>query len=394
MYKVAFDIGTTTLDMSLLDAATGKVLAEEKSLNPQRKSGQDVLTRILYEQKFQKIAIRRMQQLVVGEMENLIGICCKRAGILSEDITEIVVAANCVMAHMLLGVDASSMGQAPYEPVFLAAQCVTGQELGLDLVGEAKVYVLPHAAAFFGGDVVAGMVCAHPEEGSLFLDIGTNGEMALLTKAGILACSCAVGPALEGMNIRCGMVAKPGAIEKVSLGEEETFSLQVIGEEAPKGLCGSGVLSAICTLLEAGILDETGLLSGEKQEIYLSREPDVCLTQKDIRQVQLAKGAILAAVKALLQEGNCTMEEISKVYVAGQFGQHVSEALLLGAGLLPKEAAGKVVYLGNTARKGAECAALSDKTKGEMERLAEQITYVELANLPSYMELFMESMNF
>lgn len=394
MYKVAFDIGTTTLDMSLLEMATGKILAEEKSLNPQRKSGQDVLTRILYEQKFQKIAIRRMQQLVVGEMEHLMGICCERAGILPREIAEIVVAANCVMAHMLLGADASSMGQAPYAPVFLEAQCVAGKELGLASVGEAKVYVLPHAAPFFGGDVIAGMVDSRPEEGSLFLDIGTNGEMALFTKTGILACSCAVGPALEGMNIRCGMVAKPGAIEKVCLDTDGEIVLQVIGGVAPKGLCGSGVLSAICTLLKAGMLDETGLLADERKEVYFSREPEVYLTQKDIRQVQLAKGAILAAVKALLQEGNCTMEEISKVYVAGQFGQHVSEELLIGAGLLPKEAAGKVVYLGNTARKGAESAALSDRAKEEMEKMAEQITYVELANLPSYMELFMESMNF
>lgn len=393
-YGIALDIGTTTLDMSLVRLDDGKVLAEKTALNPQRKSGQDVLTRVLYEQRFGKIAIRRMQELVVGAINEMIVACCDEAGIRRENISEIVVAANCVMAHLLLGVDASAMGQAPYQPAFTDAQSVKAKDIGIEASEDTMLYTFPHVAAFFGGDVVAGAWYCGLEENTLFVDIGTNGELALFGHDGIVACSCAVGPALEGMNISCGMVAGDGAIETVDIEAGGNIRLHVIGDAPPRGLCGSGVLSVIQKLLENGRMDETGLLTDGRKEVILDKEHQISFTQKDIRQVQLAKGAILAAIRTLMEKAKLPVDDISKVFVAGQFGAHLPEELLTDVGIFPREMRGKLIYLGNTAKKSAIAALLSEEARGEIETLAQKIEYIELADTDVYMQYFVEGMNF
>lgn len=393
-YGIALDIGTTTLDMSLVRLNGGKILAEKTALNPQRKSGQDVLTRVLYEQRFGKIAIRRMQELVVGAINEMIGECCNAFGICREDISEIVVAANCVMTHLLLGVDASAMGMAPYQPAFTDAKSVRAKDVGIKVAEDTILYTFPHVAAFFGGDVVAGAWYCGLEENSLFVDIGTNGELALFGRDGIVACSCAVGPALEGMNISCGMVAGDGAIEAIDVEADGSIRLHVIGEVPPRGLCGSGVLSVIQNLLANGWMDETGLLTDGRKEVILDREHQISFTQKDIRQVQLAKGAILAAIRTLMEKAEIAIDDISKVYVAGQFGAHLSEKLLTDVGIFPREMRDRIHYLGNTAKKSAISALLSEDARGGIEALAQKIDYIELADTDVYMQYFVDGMNF
>lgn len=393
-YGIALDIGTTTLDMSLVRLSDGKILAEQTALNPQRKSGQDVLTRLLYEQRFGKIAIRRMKELVVEAINQMIDQCCALTGIKKEEIGKIVVAANCIMTHLLLGVDASAMGQAPYQPVFTDAKCVMAKELGIEAAEDAMLSTFPHVAAFFGGDVVAGVWYCGLEENALFVDIGTNGELAMVGYDGLVACSCAVGPALEGMNISCGMVAGDGAIEAIDIEASGSIRLHVIGDTSPRGLCGSGVLSVIQNLLEHGRMDETGLLTDGAKEVILDKEHKISFTQKDIRQVQLAKGAILAAIRTLMEKAEISADDISKVYVAGQFGAHLSEELLTDVGIFPKEMRGRIIYLGNTAKKSAICALLSDEVQREVEAFAQKITYIDLADTDVYMQYFVEGMNF
>lgn len=393
-YGIALDIGTTTLDMSLICLGDGKEAASDKRLNPQRKSGQDVLTRILYEQRFQKTAVRRMQELVVEAVNQMIAECMKQAGICEDWIEEMAVSSNCVMTHMLLGVDATGMGQAPYTPAFLHGQEISAAGIGIHLPERVMLRTLPHAAAFFGGDAVAGVWCCRKKESALFLDIGTNGEIALVTDDRILACSCAAGPALEGMNISCGMTAQSGAIESVYTGRTGEIACRVIGDVPAKGICGSGLLSLAVWLLRNDEMDKTGLLSGGRQEVLLSPQRNISVSQKDIRQLQLAKGAILAAVRTLLHQAGVGMDRIDHVYVAGQFGEHLSEELFTETGILPMQAKGKISYLGNTSKQGALRVLMDPEQMKEYEKLAEEIVYVELAQTDEYMKLFMESMNF
>lgn len=393
-YGIALDIGTTTLDMSLICLDDGKEAAADKRLNPQRKSGQDVLTRILYEQRFQKTAVRRMQELVVDAINQMIAECIRQSGICEDWIEEMVVAANCVMTHMLLGVDATGMGQAPYMPAFLHSREISAAGIGIRLPERVRLRSLPHAAAFFGGDALAGVDCCRKNGSALFLDIGTNGEIALVTDEGVLACSCAAGPALEGMNISCGMTAQNGAIESVYTGRAGEIACRVIGDVPAKGICGSGLLSLAVWLLKNEGMDKTGLLSGGRQEIVLSTQSNISVTQKDIRQLQLAKGAILAAVRTLLYQAETRMERIDHVYVAGQFGEHLSEELFTETGILPTQAKGKISYLGNTSKQGAVRILTDPRQMGKYEALADEIVYVELAQTDEYMRLFMDSMNF
>ncbi len=398
-YGIALDVGTTTVVMSLMDLETGAELATVSDFNAQRRVGQDVLTRITYECGMGQKAIHRLQELVVRTINELVEQVCAKASVCKADISEIVVAANCTMVHMLLGRDARGMGTSPYKPQFVDAQKVYAKEIGVFAGEQTVIYCVPQVAAFLGGDVVAGLYeCGlHQSEGiTLFLDIGTNGEIVLAGKTGLISCSCAVGPALEGMNIGQGMPAKEGAIEDVKI-HGDKVNLRVIGDGMPKGLCGSGVLSAIRELVKNGRIDKTGRLFPDfdgEESVTLCEVPQIKLTQKDIRQVQLAKGAILAAIKTLLQHKDIEMKDISRVLVAGQFGEHLSETVLIDTGILPKEAEGKIVYVGNTSRKGAAKALLSKAAKEQMELLAKELTYIELSNTEDYMKLFMESMEF
>ena len=394
-YGIALDIGTTTLAMDLVDLKTGEEVESVSGLNAQRKFGQDVLTRITYEYRAGEKAMENLQKLLVDSINELLAGVCKQAGIREDDIEEIVVAANCVMTHTLLGQDARGMGRAPYQTAFLEAQSLPAKEIGIAAGDKTMLYCLPQVSAFLGGDIVAGVyergLYPGKADAALFIDIGTNGELVLATCGGLVACSCAVGPALEGMNITHGMVAKEGAIEEVVI-RDGKVQLQVIGDSEPKGLCGSGVLSAVRELLKNGTLDVTGRLLTE--EFLICQEPKIAITQKDIRQIQLAKGAILAAIRTLLQHENISMEKIDRFYVAGQFGEHLSEHILIDTGILPREAEGRISYVGNTSKKGAKAALLSKEARKEMEGIAGEISYLELSNTEGYMQLFMESMNF
>ena len=408
-YGVALDIGTTTIAAALLDLSSGKELAHASDINPQKQYGLDVLSRISYEYEKGDEGIRSLQSILVHCLNRLVNELCESANVSRTELRDIVVAANCAMTHMLLGKDARPLGKAPYAPQFLEAQKLRACDIGLDCSLETQLYCLPQVSAYIGGDIVAGAcVCQldKMEETVLFIDIGTNGEIILAHRGHLLSCSCAAGPALEGMNISCGMRAAEGAVEDVTITDK--VDLKTIENTAPVGLCGSGILAAVRELLKRGYVKKTGAfvqmsqspqplilrLNGTKREAVLCEQPELIVTQDDLRQVQLAKGAILSGFRVLLQEAGITMEQLDSVIIAGQFGAHLPVESLIGIGLLPEQLREKLRYVGNSSQTGAAMALLSEEKRLEMEELAKKIDYIELAQTEDYDRIFAESLSF
>ena len=413
-YGLMIDIGTTTVVTALVEMKTGNELAQASMINAQKHFGLDVLTRITYEYENPDRGIRELQETIVNSINEMIGEVCLEAGIDRTEICEIDVAANCTMMHMLLGVDARPIGQSPYRPNFVEAKELPASEIGIVAGEETRLYCLPSVSAYIGADIVAGTyVCElSKEKGNvLFIDIGTNGEIVLAGKGRLLCCSCAAGPALEGMNISSGMRAAKGAVEDVEI-TEAGIRLKTIGDQKPMGLCGSGILAVVKELLRTGLVKKTGVfikkeklseedyrypmirLDGIKREFILHQSPELLVTQGDVRQVQLAKGAILSGFVALLSKADIAMEDVDKVMIAGQFGTHLPADLLIGTGILPEAVKDKLVYVGNSSKTGAYMALLSQRVKREAEELAEQMEYMELAETENYERIFTESMIF
>ena len=316
------------------------------------------------------------------------------------------------MLHMLLGVSAKKIGRAPYEPEFLEEQEIDAKQIGLAFPN-AKLICLPSISAYVGGDITSGLYAAgiESEQGNLlFIDIGTNGEMALKSNGRYLACSCAAGPALEGMNISNGMRASRGAIEDLAV-EGKKLCCTVIGTNKASGICGSGILAAVRAFLKTGmllpggnILKTESLEEGDWRKTYLRKEKgkrsiwtgcgDIAVTQSDIRQVQLAKGALLSGIQTLFERSSLRYEECDKVIVAGQFGKHLPEESLIETGILPEAFRGKISYAGNTSLEGAKAALLSDEAREAMRTIAETVEYFELGATEGYEALFIKSLRF
>ncbi|MGN9162348.1 ASKHA domain-containing protein [Clostridium sulfidigenes] len=415
LYGVAIDIGTTTVVAALIDMNNGEELATASRINPQKKFGLDVLTRITYELEHPEGSKEELQKTIVQAINEMVEELCSEGKIKKENIYEISIAANCTMMHFLLGVDATSIGKSPYAPVFTTAKNISASDLGIKAAKCARVYCLPSVSSYIGADIVAGAyVCElhKAEENILFIDIGTNGEIVLSKGGRLLSCSCAAGPALEGMNISSGMRAAEGAVEDVEI-TENGIDLKVIGEEDPIGICGSGILAAVKELLRTGIIKNNGAfikkeqleesdyrykmiqLNGNKREFILKSTPEqLLITQGDVRQVQLAKGALLSGFYALLKQATIDMSELDKVMIAGQFGAHLPADSLVGTGILPEEVKNKLVYVGNSSKTGAYMALMSVRVKKEIEDLAGEMEYMELGASEGYEKLFSQCLIF
>ena len=415
LYGVAIDIGTTTVVAALIDMNNGEELATASRINPQKKFGLDVLTRITYELEHPEGSKEELQKTIVEAINEMVEELCSERKVKKENIYEISIAANCTMMHFLLGVDATSIGKSPYAPVFTKAKNISASDLGIKAAKCARVYCLPSVSSYIGADIVAGAyVCElhKAEENILFIDIGTNGEIVLSKGGKLLSCSCAAGPALEGMNISSGMRAAEGAVEDVVITEKGVY-LKVIGEEDPIGICGSGILAAVKELLRTGIVKNNGAfikkeqleesdyryemiqLNGNKREFLLKSTPEqLLITQGDVRQVQLAKGALLSGFYALLKQAKIDMSELDKVMIAGQFGAHLPADSLVGTGILPEEVKDKLVYVGNSSKTGAYMALMSVEVKKEIEELAGEMEYMELGASEGYEKLFSQCLIF
>jgi uncharacterized 2Fe-2S/4Fe-4S cluster protein (DUF4445 family) len=412
------------VDADLVNLETGAVLAGRSAINPQTRFGMDVLSRISRAASRPE-SVGEMRRAVAGLLDAMTEELCRDAGAEPSSVRAVAVAANCAMLHLFLGVNPAPLGAFPFTPVFTRGRGLSAADAGLKAVPEdAEVYCLPSASAFIGADIVAGVYVsdmARRKGGSiLFIDIGTNGEIVLSRDGKLVSCSCAAGPALEGMNIRCGMRAAPGAVEDVFIrigGAAGAVRLKVVGDVPPAGICGSGILAAIREMLRAGLLRSDGSLvereEPESEELpperrslaaLLAADEDgigavrlsekVFVTQKDIRQVQLAKGALLAGVLALLSRAGLGARDIDKVLVAGRFGEHLPAGSLTECGILPAGLGGKIEYLGNTSKAGARATLMSRGARADMEALARGIECLDLGSLPEYGDLFIRCLDF
>ncbi|MBP3898532.1 MAG: DUF4445 domain-containing protein, partial [Mogibacterium sp.] len=415
-FGVAIDIGTTTVVCSLVDMNTGEELGHASEINAQKHFGLDVLTRITYEIEHPEDGIIKLRKAIVGSINKMVGSICERFGVSTDEIYEITVGANCTMMHMLVGVDATPIGKAPFAPVFAKAKDMRAADIGLKAAPGARLYCLPSVSAYIGADIVAGAyVCdlKHRKGNTIFIDIGTNGEIVLAANGRLMSCSCAAGPALEGMNISSGMRAAEGAIEDIHIGEDG-LDLKIIGDCEPAGICGSGILTVTKELLRTGIVRKTGafvkadkfgpddyrskyiLVDEEGKRSFRMTDGDdpLCITMGDVRQVQLAKGAILSGFMALMKKAGIGMEDLDSVLIAGQFGAHLPADSITGTGILPFEVEDKIEYVGNTSKTGAYMALMSSDVKREMEELAHEMDYLELGATENYERLLSECLIF
>lgn len=399
-YALAFDVGTTTVVAFLCDGRTGRQLACASAVNPQSAYGADVIARIQYEMEHRD---GRMGTEIRACLNRLAREAAETAGIDPEEIGLVSLVGNTAMHHLLLGLDVGPLVKPPYMPSVREAMELPKADW-LTACPRAAVRVLPNIAGFVGADTVGCMVSAafdRREELTLLIDIGTNGEMVLGNRERRLACSTAAGPAFEGAKIRFGMRGAPGAIDHVELIDGE-LACYVIGGGEAKGICGSGLLDAVYALLGGGFVDESGRMCPEVpgpwtevdgQPAFLLRD-GVYLTQKDIREVQLAKAAIRAGIELLLDTMGREREAVRSVLLAGAFGSYLSPESACGIGMLPPELLDRVRAIGNAAGEGAKQCALLEGDYRRSITLARETEFLELASLPAFQDCYVDCLSF
>lgn len=383
---LAFDIGTTSVVCFLLDGMTGRELAKSSMLNPQTVFGADVISRIQRalagELAAETAAIREgMTQLIQQVTER------------PEEISLVSVVGNPAMQQLFFGISPENLAGVPFAPVLTEAKAVLCADY-LPICPNAKLLIVPDISGYIGADTMGCVLATEiykKEIITLMVDIGTNGEMVLGNKHRMIACSTAAGPALEGANIQFGMRGTEGAIDHVWL-ENGEVRCSVIGGGKALGICGSGLIDAIAVGLEMGLLNKRGRIQNEEHILRLTE--DVYLTQDDIRQVQLAKGAIYAGIFLMAKQLGLEVKEIEKMQLAGAFGSFLNPKSACRMGLLPEELLEKIEAVGNAAGSGAKMLACDDSLLPLTEKLTQTIEFLELASLPEFSRTFAKSMNF
>ena len=376
-YVLAFDIGTTTVVAYLLDGTTGALLAQGSCINPQNQFGADVISRIQWALKEGSAPISRC---IREAMIRLAKETAAKAGIDLALVTASAIVGNTAMHHLLLDIDPKPLVTPPYMPSVTDAMERNGAR------------ILPNIAGFVGGDTVGCMVATrfdHLEELSLLIDIGTNGEMVMGNKDRRIACSTAAGPAFEGAKISCGMRGASGAVDHVTV-ENGNVHYHVIGEVPPQGLCGSGLLDLVAVLLDQDIIDESGRLENKSFTLC----DHVVLTQKDVREVQLAKAAIRAGIELLAENLGVQVADIRKVYLAGAFGNYMNPASACRIGMIPPVLQDRIIPIGNAAGEGAKLCALSRKEFEYGREMAKNTEFLELASLPQFQDCYVDALLF
>jgi len=409
-YGIAIDLGTTTIVAFLLDLSNGTQLAQVASLNPQTAFGEDVMSRLTYAIREER-GSEVLQNRVVSEINRLSAQLIELEGIDSIKITRVSIVGNTAMSHLLLGADVKPLGFAPYTPSIRHSVTKRASELGLHTGESSEIYVAPNIAGFVGGDTVAFILSQQlysSDSITLGIDIGTNGEIVLSNHGELFCCSAAAGSAFEGATIHQGMRGQTGAIEHVIIhNRNKQPEIFVIGNVTPQGLCGSAIVDIVAEMKRVNIIDESGRMFPDNQRVRddnntglsyyiwesdnLDPERQIVFTQKDVRQVQLAKAAIQAGVKLLLDEVGLAASDIDKVLLAGAFGNYINPTSALAIGLLPKVDISKVLPIGNAAGEGAKGLLLSSKSRVHAEKLIDHIKYIELASHKHFQEVFLES---
>lgn len=402
---VAFDIGTTTVVCYLLEAGTGHLLAAASAVNPQQSYGADVISRI---QRALAGEMEAQTRLIREQMGSLLGDACRQAGVLPETVGVISVVGNPCMQQLFLGILPENLARIPFAPVLTKAEVGEAGDI-FPCCPHAALITVPDISGYVGADTVGCVLASgldREEERTLLVDIGTNGEMVLGNRERMIACATAAGPALEGARIRFGMRGEPGAIDHATL-VENTLSLSVIGGGKAVGICGSGLIDIAAVLLDAGVVNARGRLAEPGTALPLGdrifeTEGERCfhltdtvyLTQDDIRQLQMAKGAIASGIELMAAQLGGGVETIDRVLLAGAFGSFIRPESACRIGLLPPQLLDRIHVIGNAAGSGARRVACSTAELHRAQTIADKAEFLELAALPEFQRTFAKSMRF
>jgi uncharacterized 2Fe-2S/4Fe-4S cluster protein (DUF4445 family) len=411
-HALAFDLGTTTVVATLLDLESGQPLAVHSMLNRQQPFGADVISRIsatmLDPATLDQLRARAQESLAQLAVE-----ACEEADVDAEEVYEIALCGNATMMHLALGIDPEPLSMAPFVVATHQLPPTRAADLGVAVHPRAPAFVFPSLGAYVGGDIVAGMLAtglSRDKRIRLFIDVGTNSEIALGCNERVLATAAPAGPAFEAAQIRCGMRAAEGAIEGVRI-EDDAVELQVIGDVEAMGLCGSGLVDCVAELVRAGLLDHSGRFVPDEdaatiapqlserltkigEERVFMLHDDVFLSQRDVRELQFAKASIATGWNILLREYGIEPGDVQQVLLAGSFGAYLSPASAVRIGLVPPLALPRIVSAGNVAGEGAKIVLLSHRERAEAQSIVREVEYVELSGRADFNDLFVDQLAF
>ncbi len=419
-FAIAFDLGTTTVVATLLDLDSGQPVAVRSMLNRQQPFGADVITRVSATM-LDPAALGRLQEHAHATFAELTGEVCQEAGVAPGEVYEITVCGNQTMMQMALGIDPEPLSMAPFVVSTNRFPDARAAHFGVPVHPRAHAFVFPSLGAYVGGDIVAGLLATgmtRDQRLRLFIDVGTNSEIALGSNERVLATAAPAGPAFEAAQIRCGMRAADGAIEGVRIADDG-LSLQVIGDVEPIGLCGSGVVDIVAELVHSGLLDHSGRFApaedidasgrpglaerfgmiGQERVFVLhprgnSVEESVFISQRDVRELQFAKASIATGWQLLLRDLGVEPGDIQQVLLAGSFGAYLTPLSAVRIGLVPKLALPRIISAGNVAGEGAKIAALSARERAEADAILREVEYVELSGRSDFNDLFIDQLAF
>jgi len=403
-YGLAVDVGTTTVVAQMVDLNTGRTVDVEARYNSQMQYGEDYIARIMYAREHKALGL--MQRTVVGDVNDLINVLVRRNRIALHDVVAILCSGNTAMIHFLIGLDPARIQRAPYVPSANHIPPIRASQVGIRINGRGLLYTLPSVGAYVGSDITAGVAAIrfdHISDLSLYVDIGTNGEVVLGNKEWMVCCSASAGPAFEGSGVKHGMRAARGAIERLKILPDGRTEFETIGKLPPRGLCGSGLLDALAWMLRVGILDRRGTLQRAAPNVregaegveflvvpkhLTSLDTDLVITQSDVRNLIRAKAAIYASVKVLLESLDLTTDRIQQIFLAGGFGNYLDVRSAIAIGMLPDVESERIHFVGNGSVTGARMALVSEEAMETVEKLASQMAYFDLMQNARFMEEF------
>jgi uncharacterized 2Fe-2S/4Fe-4S cluster protein (DUF4445 family) len=419
-FAIAFDLGTTTVVATLLDLESGQPVAVRSLLNRQQPFGADVITRISATMMDSE-ALGALRSRVHETLASLVAEVCAEGEVEPREVYEITVCGNVTMMHLALGIDPEPLSMAPFVvSTHSFPDDVRARDFGIDVHPRAPAFVFPSLGAYVGGDIVAGMLATgltRDRRLRLFIDVGTNSEIALGSHERVLATAAPAGPAFEAAQIRCGMRAAPGAVEGVKLSDDEV-TLDVIADEEPRGICGSGLVDTVAELVHCGLLDHSGRFLPDEEALrshpglaprltrigeervfvlhWRGSDPatSVFLSQRDVRELQFAKASIATGWSILMRSLGVGPEDVSQILLAGSFGAYLSPLSAVRIGLVPRIALPRIVSAGNVAGEGAKIAALSVRERAEAHSILREVEYVELSGRADFNDMFVDQLAF
>jgi len=405
-YGLAFDIGTTTVTGQLLDLENGEVLGTRIVFNKQAAYGADVITRIIYASEPEGMKV--LNEAVLDNINDIINELVHSNNINQDEVNAFVCAGNMTMMHLLLMIDPSNIRKAPYIPATCVFPTINLSEVRIAANPKGIISFLPGVATYIGGDIVSGVLAcglAENEDLALLVDIGTNGEIVLGNKDWMMGAAASAGPAFEGSGLSCGMKAVSGAIQKVAIDNELNVTVDVIGGELAKGICGSGYIDLLRQMLQKGIIDKFGRIdrtphrssrirkTGTGYE-FLVAGKDIVISDDDIENLKRSKAAIYSAIISLLNKVEKNISEVKKIYIAGGFGNYLNIENSIAIGLLPDVDRSVYQFVGNSSLAGARICLLSHEALGKARQIHKDITYLDLSAEANYMDEYVAALFF